>query len=44
MIQFRCGCGAVNYNWQDWIAHFKYGQFVRGIRHLMNTRIEFTGH
>lgn len=39
-IQFRCGCGAINYNFQDWISHFKYRGFRSGIRNLLLTRIE----
>ena len=41
-VQFRCGCGEVNYNRQDWLAHFKYGLNgkLRALRHLLMTRIE----
>ena len=39
-IQFRCGCGSVNYNREDWLSHFKYRGFWRGLRHLLYTRIE----
>lgn len=37
-IQFRCGCGCINYNWQDWISHFKYRSFWCGIKNLIKTR------
>jgi len=41
-LQFRCGCGLVNYNLEDWLAHFKHGK--KGTRRamvlLMQTRIE----
>jgi len=45
MFQFRCGCGLVNYNREDWLSHFKHNvcgnRFVRGLRNLALTRIEF---
>jgi len=39
-IQFRCGCGLVNYTLEDWLCHFKYRGFRRGIRHLLLTKVE----
>lgn len=39
-LRFRCGCGQVNYNWQDWISHFKYRGWWTGMRNLLKTRLE----
>lgn len=41
MLHFKCGCGVYNYNFQDWISHFKYQGFKRGMRHLLLTKIQF---
>jgi hypothetical protein len=40
-IKWRCGCGMHNYNWQDWISHFKYRGWRSGLRNLLKTRPEF---
>jgi hypothetical protein len=24
-IQYRCGCGELNYNREDWLSHWKHG-------------------
>jgi len=24
-LQFKCGCGLVNHNREDWFSHWKYG-------------------
>lgn len=41
MIHFKCGCGVYNYNFQDWISHFKYGRgFLRATRHFLLTKIQ----
>jgi hypothetical protein len=41
-IQFRCGCGQVNYNREDWLSHFKYS--LRGKFHafklFLKTKVE----
>jgi len=41
-LQFRCGCGSINYNREDWKAHWKHGLHGkwRAICHFFNTRIE----
>ena len=41
MIYFKCGCGAYNYTWYDWICHFKDRGILRGMRHLLLTKIQF---
>ena len=41
MFQFRCGCGQINYNLEDWLPHFKHRGFCSGLRNLALTRIEF---
>jgi hypothetical protein len=38
-IHLKCGCGQYNYNWQDWICHFKYNSFKIGLKNLLKTRI-----
>jgi hypothetical protein len=42
-MYFKCGCGEYNYNWNDWISHFKYGScgFWRALRYLLLTKIQF---
>lgn len=37
-IYWKCGCGSYNYNWQDWISHFKYRGFWSGVKFLLLTR------
>lgn len=41
-IQFRCGCGGVNYNREDWLCHFRHRSLWRALRHLLLTRIEIS--
>lgn len=40
-MKFRCGCGAYNYTREDWLCHFRYGGFWRGMKNFFLTRIEF---
>lgn len=37
---WRCGCGDINFNREDWLCHFRHRGFWRGMRHLLMTRIE----
>lgn len=39
-VNFRCGCGLVNYNRYDWFCHFKERGFWHGLKRLLGTRIE----
>lgn len=41
-VMFRCGCGEHNYNFEDWISHFKYRGVWKGIRNLALTKIEIS--
>ena len=41
-IQFRCGCGGINYVWRDWVCHFRYRGLVNGMKNLLLTRVERT--
>lgn len=37
-----CGCGAQNYDYSDWVAHFRYGKsFWHSLKLLLMTRIYF---
>lgn len=41
-LQFRCGCGGINYELNDWICHIKHRGWLRAIRHFLLTRIELS--
>lgn len=39
-IHFICGCGLENYNWEDWISHYKHGRGLwRSLVLLAKTKI-----
>lgn len=44
MFKFKCGCGQYNYNFQDWIAHWKYNKKrkFRAIYLFLITKIEWS--
>ena len=40
-LYFKCGCGAYNYTFKDWICHFKDRGFKRGMYLFLKTSIQF---
>lgn len=40
-MKATCKCGLENYNLQDWLCHFKAGGFLKGMKFLLLTRIDF---
>ena len=38
-ISFVCGCGLENYNFEDWLCHFRHRGFKRGLALLLTTKI-----